>query len=175
MVRMAQFDIAYPLTSMHEGGYVNDPTDRGGETYAGITRKNFPTWPGWATVDAVKPKTKQIIPSLAAEVKEFYRVNFWNRHGLSGIMSQKIANAIYDWNVNSGAPAIKSIQRLAGVTDDGVLGMQSVKAINACNEQETLSKYIDDRIAFYKLIVEKDPKQKKFLTGWVNRAKSFAV
>jgi len=171
---MADFNIAYPITAAHEGAYVNDPTDRGGETYAGITRKNFPDWTGWKTIDIVKPKAKQYIPQLSDEVKEFYRVHFWNKQGLSGVMSQKIANAIYDWYINSGGYAIKAIQRLVNAVDDGALGIQSIKAINACNEQELLNKYIAERIAFYKRIVEKDPTQKKFLNGWTNRAKAFA-
>ena len=39
---MANFSDAYALTSAHEGGYVNDPVDRGGETYRGIARRYFP-------------------------------------------------------------------------------------------------------------------------------------
>jgi lysozyme family protein len=170
---MAEFGIAYPLTSKHEGGYVNDPTDRGGETYAGITRKNYPTWAGWATIDQQPRKKNEIIPSLADEVKEFYRVMYWNKQSLSGLKSQKVANAIYDWNINSGAIAIKAIQRLINVADDGYIGGDTLKAINAAGDG-VLSKYIEERIAFYKRIVEKDPSQTKFLKGWVNRAKSFA-
>lgn len=171
---MADFNIAYPLTSKHEGGYVNDPKDRGGETYAGITRKNYPSWAGWAVVDLMKPlRTNEILPQLADEVKEFYRIYYWNKQSLSGLKSQKVANAIYDWNINSGAIAIKAIQRLVNVADDGNVGEMTLKAINAAGEA-VLSKYIDERIAFYKRIVEKDPSQAKFLKGWVNRAKSFA-
>ena len=38
-----------------EGGYVNDPSDSGGETYCGIARNSNPKWEGWKIVDAHKP------------------------------------------------------------------------------------------------------------------------
>lgn len=37
-----------------EGGYVNDPNDRGGETYKGVARNANPGWPGWKIIDQLK-------------------------------------------------------------------------------------------------------------------------
>ena len=45
---MANFTQAYNLTSAHEGGYVNDALDRGGETYRGISRVYHSSWNGWS-------------------------------------------------------------------------------------------------------------------------------
>ena len=39
---MSAFDIAFKLTIGHEGGYVNDPDDPGGETNYGISKRSYP-------------------------------------------------------------------------------------------------------------------------------------
>ena len=51
---MADFKKALTETLRHEGGYVNDPKDPGGETYKGISRKNHPDWEGWNIIDEKK-------------------------------------------------------------------------------------------------------------------------
>lgn len=43
-IKMAEFNIAFQKTLTHEGGYVNDPEDSGGETYKGISRNNHKNW-----------------------------------------------------------------------------------------------------------------------------------
>lgn len=42
---------SYDILIKHEGGYVNDPDDKGGETYKGIARKFNPDWKGWKIID----------------------------------------------------------------------------------------------------------------------------
>ncbi|MFM7564688.1 MAG: glycosyl hydrolase 108 family protein, partial [Planctomycetota bacterium] len=39
---MADFAIAFDETMINEGGYVDDPDDRGGETYRGVARRFHP-------------------------------------------------------------------------------------------------------------------------------------
>jgi lysozyme family protein len=51
---MADFEIAYGETELREGGYVNDPVDRGGETHRGVARKFHPDWSGWKIIDQIK-------------------------------------------------------------------------------------------------------------------------
>ena len=48
---MADFNKAYKATMGHEGGYVDDPADKGGETYKGIARRYNPGWGGWKQID----------------------------------------------------------------------------------------------------------------------------
>ena len=52
---MADFLISFKKTNINEGGFVDDPSDSGGMTYAGVSRKWFPNWEGWKIVDAHKP------------------------------------------------------------------------------------------------------------------------
>ena len=55
---MANFDIAFRRTISAEGGYVNDPNDKGGETYMGISRRAHPTSKIWTYIDKVDKKGK---------------------------------------------------------------------------------------------------------------------
>ena len=51
---MANFQQAFQHTAAAEGGYSNNPKDKGGETYRGIARKYWPDWAGWIIVDEYK-------------------------------------------------------------------------------------------------------------------------
>jgi lysozyme family protein len=106
---MANFDIAYKISAKHEGGWVNDPNDDGGETYRGIARNFFPKWPGWPIVDAYKAKgmvkTQTIIKDaqLEALVKEFVRQEIWIKKAKGDLIeNQDLANFIFDFCFNSG-------------------------------------------------------------------------
>ena len=91
------FEKAYAQTAKHEGGYVKDPADAGGETFRGISRRNHPAWPGWKCVDHCKElaevagcKTPESIAKyidrffagdkgMDTLVKDFYRKEYWAR------------------------------------------------------------------------------------------------
>lgn len=106
---MAEFNIAYEPVKQFEGGYDNDPDDRGGETYAGIARNFFPGWKGWAIVDAAKARVARSRltielsknAELQAYVAEWYRVEWWTRLGLE-VLPQDLANEIFEQSVNLG-------------------------------------------------------------------------
>ena len=81
---MAEFKVAYAITAAHEGGYVNDPVDRGGETYRGIARVHHPDWSGWRRVDAQRrkagfPRTLGSDRALQDAVRRFYKKAYWDR------------------------------------------------------------------------------------------------
>ena len=112
---MANFDIAYKITSGNEGGYANVDGDTGAETYCGISRKWFPKWTGWQLVDAAKPlKHGQIIKSelLPKFVRSFYKNEFWDKIGGDKIEPQALANQVYDMAVNASvATALKLLKQ----------------------------------------------------------------
>jgi lysozyme family protein len=115
---MADFLIAHKRTGRYEGGYANDPQDRGGETYKGIARIMHSKWPGWNIIDEYKRtfgplKRGQTIPDprLTELELQFYRTEFWNKIRGDEIFDQDIANMIYDDAVNAGPfPAVKKAQ-----------------------------------------------------------------
>ena len=133
---MANFSIAYKRTKPFEGGYANNPADRGGETYKGIARNFHKNWSGWKVVDAYKkqagfPKNMDKDLSLEKSVESFYKANFWNAIKGDQIRSQKIANNYYDMAVNAGvAGATKIMQRTLKLKQDGKVTQSLIDEIN---------------------------------------------
>lgn len=134
---MANFEIAYKRTSKFEGGYVHDPDDNGGETYAGISRKANPTWSGWKTIDAAKkksgfPKNLKNDATLQQQVRTLYRTNYWNPIWGDKITKQEVANEIYDFGVNAGvATSIKLQQRQFKMRETGKMDDELLKKLNS--------------------------------------------
>ena len=169
---MAQYELAYKIGRKNEGGYVNSPsTDKGGETYCGISRNFFPDWIGWSIVDAHKPlKRYDIIddPVLEQHIFEFYKANKWDKIKGDGIMSNGVATYFYDWTLTSGG-AIKKVQNELGVSADGIFGNGSLSALND-KGSSFLTQLHNLRVGYYRHIVDNDPNQSVNLAGWLNRA-----
>jgi lysozyme family protein len=173
---MASFDTAYnTYIKPNEGGYAFVAGDKGGETYAGIARNFFPSWAGWSYIDSQKGsgtiKQGKIFSAIQNYVDQFYR-DWWNSKLFGQINSQDIANFLFDYNVNSGATAIKAIQRIVGVTADGAMGPVTIAAINKGDAAKIYTALKADRAALFERLA-KEPGQSKFYDGWMNRLKKF--
>lgn len=172
---MADFWTAFNKTMKHEGGYANNPADRGGETYRGIARKHWPAWQGWPLVDEKKsrpdfPKCLTDSAYLDAAVKDFYRRNFWPAW-MGGIESQDLADWVFDKAVNMGtAQAVKLLQRAAGVDDDGRWGPRTAAAVKAADPSSLLEACREQARMFYRQLADNNPSQRQFLKGWLARA-----
>lgn len=124
---MANFETAFKKTMTAEGGYCNNPNDRGGETYRGIARNFHAKWQGWKIIDIYKEKFPDKFKTkldkdckLQDLVKDFYRNNFWNPISLDKCGSQKIANELFDVAVNCGVKtAIKQFQKTLSLPATG--------------------------------------------------------
>jgi lysozyme family protein len=171
-ITMAEFSKAIPYILKNEGGYVNDHSDLGGETYEGISRKFNPKWAGWIILDAMPHPIAEgaKFPQLDSLVLHFYQLGYWNQIQGDKITSQPIAVYIFDWDVNSGG-ARKQIQELVGVTADGVFGNGTIAAINAQEPTAFMQRLVDCRIAYYREVATIGSNA-KFLPGWIRRAQS---
>jgi lysozyme family protein len=169
---MASFTLAYNVyVAPAEGGYANVPGDRGGETYAGISRVFYPDLPLWKYIDSVKAKRpiqhNEKFPELQPQVNEFYN-KLWNKHRLSEINNQFIAGIIFDYIVHSGTTAIKAVQQILGVKVDGIIGPETINAINKQAPEILAQKILEQRRNFLISFANK-PNQQQFLRGWLNR------
>jgi lysozyme family protein len=130
---MANFNLYFPKLAKAEGGYSNDIHDRGGETYFGISRKNFPTWSGWKIID--QEKTKKSIkagtkfPNLEAPIKAFYKKTFWDSLQSDQIVNQSVAEILVDWKINGGFQPT-TLQKMLGVAQDGKIGKNTISVLN---------------------------------------------
>jgi len=172
---MANIKIALEKTLANEGGYVNDINDPGGETYKGIARNMWPKWDGWILIDSYK--TNSLFPSildrdniLQDKIQFFYQVNFWQKLNALVITNQDVANSIFDFAVNSGVSTSATLAQLVvGANPDGLLGAESIKAINAFDPDHFLSALTVAKIARYIAIIKKRPTSQKYLYGWIRR------
>lgn len=173
---MAQFGDAISKTILLEGGYSNDPSDSGGETYEGISRNNWPTWSGWPIIDGLKylkgfPGILNTQYSLGVAVINFYRANFWQYDGLN---DQPSANKIFDLSVNIGKEhAVKIVQRLCGDTEDGEWGPNTEASVNHATLNGSLLPALKLAAeSYHEEIVAEHSEDAKFLDGWLKRDQS---
>jgi lysozyme family protein len=153
---MANFNNAIDKVLINEGGYVNDPTDRGGETKFGISKRAYPN------VD-IKNLTTD-------EAKAIYKRDYWNKVKGDDIADDLVAFEIFDTAVNMGArTSSKLVQMVVGVHPDGVIGEKSLEAINGTDVELLVSKFRLSKIARYLYLIKKRPANRKYLYGWINR------
>ncbi len=173
---MADFNKAYQLILTHEGGYGNDPDDPGGETYKGIARKKQADWVGWILIDAMKkqPDFPAILDSnqnLQFEIQRFYKVVFWDKVGGDQINDQDVACSIFDFAVNSGVSTSAGLaQTVVGSGCDGVVGPQTIQAINNFQPDHFIAAFAVEKCRKYIAICKKRPDSRKYFFGWIDRA-----
>ena len=142
----------------HEGGYVNDPHDAGGETNFGIAKRWYPN------VD-IKNLTKE-------QAKKIYHQDYW-RPAKCDEVPPKLRHIYFDMCVNFGRRgAVKVLQQAANsitrnkIDVDGGIGPATLNAIKNLSV---------DRVRAYRVlrfadIVNRKPEQERFWFGWFRRA-----
>lgn len=176
---MANFDSFFPTLLKHEGGFVNDPVDPGGATNKGVTFATFklyaPDLLGIAhpSVDDLKQLTDQ-------QAGKIYKKQYWDKVRGDAIDSQEIANFLFDFQVNAGANATNTLQRVLNALGakpqlvvDGSVGPGTLAAINGADQAALYKAFKEARRKYYQDLVQRRPALNKFLNGWMNRVNSF--
>lgn len=187
---MAKFKDAFTRTMGHEGGYVKDADDLGGETYRGISRKFNPGWVGWTRVDRAKrrrgfPGNLAPDAALQAGVEAFYKQHYWDKFQGDAIANQAIANEMFDTGVNMGVVrAVEFLQRGLNVLNrneklyrdlvpDGAFGPKTLAALRAYlkkDKADLLLKIMNVLQGMHYIeFMNKSPVQEKFARGWFKR------
>jgi len=188
---MADFKKAFEHTMAHEGGYVDDPTDRGGETFMGIARNLHSEWAGWDIIDSKKadstfPKCLHQTAGLKQCIRDFYKQHFWNVWAGDMFDDQAVATEMFDTAVNMGVSrAVKFLQSaLNALNRDGRLypdltvdGKSGRKTLNALDKLEAkpgdtdlLYKMLNVlQGAHYLKIMANNSSQEKYARGWFKR------
>lgn len=177
---MGLFKPAHEKTGGHEGGYSNNPNDRGKETIFGIARVFWGDWEGWYILDDTKAQTgvetreqrRELTRILKGNsdfmelVDYFYETNFFNKYHLDLINSQPIVEVTYDILVNGGSPFtwmqellnIQNRQEVdwADITVDGKFGNMSISTLNKVCELTKKYDFTSEFILFDKLLSYRD-------------------
>ncbi len=151
-----------------EGGYVNNPHDRGGATNKGITQKTYDDY------RTRKGLNRQPVLGISAEeLQEIYYSMYWLPAACDH-MPAPVDIVVFDTAVNSGpGRAVKFLQRLVNTKQDGAFGPKTLAAISQYIGTHGAKNMARDLIAlregFIDGIIENDPSQVVFAKGWHNR------
>lgn len=169
-----------------EGGYANDPADPGGPTNMGITLATLRrlgldlTKDGRVTEADLRRLTRR-------QVVDIYIENFFRRPGIDRL-PEALQSSVFDMYVNSGANAVKILQRLLtdmgfSVTVDGAIGPETAAAADHAYRVapgHLADAYAIARRNYYYALADQRPESRRFARrrdggkgGWIIRAESF--
>ncbi|WP_064184303.1 glycoside hydrolase family 108 protein, partial [Klebsiella pneumoniae] len=132
-----------------EGGYVDDPTDKGGETKYGISDRRDGLADGKTDVDGDgKPDTR--IKDLTEEkAGQIYFRDYWYPAYCTD-WPDGISLFVFDSSVQHGAKkAIQLLQDAVGVTADGIVGPKTTKAVIGADAEWLLTRCFLRRSRYY--------------------------
>jgi lysozyme family protein len=173
---MANFSTYLPILQKVEGGFQSSPNDEGNFNSRGeLVGTNFGISARFYEGIIGRPPSKIDMQSITQkEAKELYKIHFWDRNLGDQFKSQSVANTVIDHQINSGR-GIKIAQRLLNerfgksLAVDGIMGKNTLKAINSVNAKIFVEKYNEARADYYKSVGNQT-----FLNGWLIRLRDFA-
>lgn len=161
------FDKAFVELIGIEGGYVNNPTDRGGETKYGISKRAYPN------LD---------IKNLSlAQAKQIYYTDYWKASGADQMMKYELALELFDTGVNMGnAIARIFLQEALNLMNrngkdfpdlkvDGIIGSNTISAYKKVQDSILLKVLNGLQFSRYVWICKERPDQEEFFNGWMRR------
>jgi lysozyme family protein len=142
-------------TNKRACGYVNDPTDPGGETKYGIAKNSH------LQLDVAGLDWDAV---LRIYYKEYWLLGDCNN------MPPRLAALHFDGCINHGVGRMaKFVQTTVGAAADGDIGPATIALIQQQDEITLCNAVCDARVAYYNAIVAKRPDQGKYLKGWLRR------
>lgn len=138
----------------HEGGYVNDPHDPGGETNMGISRRSYPH-------ENIKGMTR-------ARAATIYRRDYWD--AVQGDdLPAGLDLVAFDPAVNSGVSrGAKWLQTALGVSADGKIGPATLAAAQKAHAEAVIDRACNARLAWLRTL----PTWNRYGKGWAKRVES---
>jgi len=170
---MADFNVFLPILLRFEGGYVNDPTDPGGETNKGVTMKTFQQCSH--ELLGVDPTSDNLKALTDAQAGVIYKALYWDKVQGDAHALQDLANIVCDFYVNAGGHASKLLQHVvnglgANIAEDGSIGPGTMQALAGFDQVQVYRQYKQGRIAYYQALGQRFP---QFVKGWLNRVNAF--
>lgn len=158
------FQSALEAVLHHEGGYVNHPSDPGGMTNLGVTKR---VWEEWVKHPVDEAEMRSLTPEKVAPL---YKERYWDRVRGDDLPAG-VDYAVFDAAINSGpGRACKFLQEVVGADADGVIGPGTLRAVAAMPADEIVSRYQAKRLAFLQSL----PTWDTFGKGWGRRVTEVA-
>jgi lysozyme family protein len=164
---MADFNLYAPKLQMVEGGFSNHPEDFGKATMKGVTLATYRSYCG-------EEKTVKDLMNISHGTwKNIMKDMYWDKCRADEIENQSLAEIIVDWCVNSGLVGLRKVQEIVGCKPDGICGPITLSLINTSDARNLFERIWNARKQFYVNIVKRNPSQKVFMNGWMNRLSYF--
>jgi len=170
---MANFEEALTFVLRNEDPHLTGivTEDSGGRTRFGIAQRFHPE---------LGDDFYTASPDLALEIaREIYRSDYWRAIRGDEIDDEQVATKLLDMAVNMGVrQAVVLCQRAVNaiaeskLVEDGVLGRQTLDAVNHCDPQALLEHLRDLCSAFYRHVATVRPEAQTYLRGWLARARA---
>lgn len=159
-----------------EGGFTDHPADRGGPTNFDITQRTLARYLGRKVT---RNDVRRLSRDLAVDI---YRRAYYLEPRID-TLPKSIRAFLFDSAVNHGPKrAIHLLQQVcnaAGFGDlkvDGLLGPATQRQAAIADDAMGIwfvAALTEERRMFYRLIVQRNPSQRVFLKGWMNRLAEF--
>jgi lysozyme family protein len=157
----ANFPKALAAVLVHEGGYVFNPKDPGGETNLGCTKAV------WEEHCGHMVDTKTMKALTPADVGPLYKAKYWGKVKGDDLPSG-VDYVVFDAAINSGpGRAAKWLQACVGVDPDGGIGPKTLAAVRNKELKELINDYCAYRLAYLKTLQTWNT----FGRGWERRVK----
>ena len=155
----SNFDEALKAVLHHEGGYVNHPSDPGGMTNLGCTKR---VWEEWCGHEVDEKAMRALTP---ADVAPLYKAKYWDK--IKGDdLPAGVDYVVFDAAINSGpGRAAKWLQSCVGVEPDGGIGPKTLAAVAAFDAKTLVDDYAKRRLSFLMDL----PTWPTFGKGWGRR------
>jgi lysozyme family protein len=162
----SNWDNAFKMMLASEGGYVNHPSDPGGMTNLGVTKR---VWEEWVGRESNEKEMRSLTPEM---VEPLYKRKFWDAVRGDELPAAGISYLIFDFAVNAGVGrSIKTLQSAVGVTPDGGFGPMTMAAVQAIDPVELVEKFSQAKEDFYRSLNTFET----FGKGWLNRVAAVKV
>lgn len=172
---LMSLEFSRPENALHK-----NPTEKG-LTFMGIYEAANPKWQGWgqvrAAINAYGDLKKASVAlynddALVNLVARFYKKTYWDALSLDDVNSQLKANELFCFAVNVGTKsAVRVLQDMLGLQCDGIMGQETLRALNNYNEQAFDVDFDRAEIAYYRNLIRKNPRLGIYERGWENRAR----
>jgi len=152
-----------------EGGFVDDPADRGGATKYGITARVLGEWRR-----LTRAATRAEVQALdLPEATAIYRQRYVIGPGFD-TLPDPLRVQLVDFGVNSGpARAVRWLQRVLGVPVTGALDAPTRATLDASPARLVNDALVAARLYMIDDLTDGDPTQKRFEEGLESRALTF--
>jgi len=176
----SSFQKALEKVFQWEGVKTDDASDSGGLTMFGVSLAFLRQGKIDLNNDGIVDR-KDVMMVDKEEAERIYKAFFWDKLQCDKISNFLIQRQLFDIGVNMGnSTSVKLLQRCLNslgenLKVDGLIGSKTLSVIKTKDCTILNNLMVEERIKKYNSIVEKYPKNSKFLRGWVNRAKSYYV